>query len=148
MRRRQPSFDEQVYRMAIVWPGLVLRRRVRQVEAVWVGQFQPTPLSADYRVSVRYRPGWGPSVDVLAPKLEIREGATCLPHVNGDGSLCLHISGEWQSWMYVADYFVPWIGGWLYFYEVWYATGYWIAGGTHPDKPEHRSEQGEDEVTP
>jgi hypothetical protein len=38
-----------------------------------------------------------PDARVLAPRLEIREDATCLPHVNGDGSLCLHIQGEWQS---------------------------------------------------
>jgi len=35
--------------------------------------------------------------------------ARCLPHVNADGSLCLHVQGEWQPWMYMADNFVPWI---------------------------------------
>ena len=42
--------------------------------------------------------------------------------------------------MYVADFIPPWVSTWLYFYEVWYATGNWHGGGTHPDKPEHRSE--------
>ena len=140
MCRRHPSFDEQVYRMGVVWPGLALRRRVRQLEAVWVGEFQPSPMSANYRVSLRFRPRWCPEARVLTPKLEIREDASCLPHINADGSLCLHAQGEWQGWMYVADYFVPWISSWLYFYEVWHATGLWLGGGTHPGKPEHRSE--------
>ncbi len=139
MQRREPTFDEQVYRMGIVWPGLTLRKRVRQVEAVWVGEFRPSPKSVNYRIRVRFRPAWCPDVQILAP-LEIREGATCLPHINGDGSLCLCVQDEWQSWMYVADYFVPWISSWLYFYEVWYATGLWLGGGTHANKPEHRSE--------
>jgi hypothetical protein len=63
-----------------------------------------------------------------------------LPHINPDGSLCLHVMGDWQPWMYIADYIVPWVSTWLYFYEVWYATGNWFGGGTHPDKPEHRSD--------
>ena len=139
MRRRQPSFDEQVYRMGVLWPGLALRRRVRQIEAVWVGEFRPSPMSVNYRVSVCYRPRWYPEVRVVSPKLELREGATSLPHVNGDGSLCLHVQEEWQTWMFVADYFVPWISSWLYFYEIWFATGFWVGGGTHPAKPEHRA---------
>jgi hypothetical protein len=138
--RRQPSFDEQVYRMGLVWPELTLRRRVRQVEAVWIGELRPSPMSANYCVRVQFRPQWRPEVRVLAPQLEIREGASCLPHVNDDGSLCLHVQGEWQNWMYLADYFIPWISSWLYFYEVWYATGFWVGGGTHPGKLEHRSE--------
>jgi hypothetical protein len=40
----------------------------------------------------------------------------------------------------VADYIIPWISCWLYFYEVWLATGTWIGGGTHPEKPEHCSQ--------
>src|SRR6202140_4787428 len=143
MCRRQPSFDEQVYRMGGVWPGLALRRRVRQVEAIWFGEFRPSPMSASYRIGLRFRPGWCPEVRVLKPKLEIRQDARCLPHINADGSLCLHVQEEWRGWMYVADYFVPWISSWLYFYEVWYATGLWLGGGTHPGRPEHRSEWNE-----
>lgn len=125
--------------MGLVWPELTLRRRVRQIEAVWVGELRPSPMSSNYRVSVRFRPHWCPEVRVLSPQLDIREDASCLPHINGDGSLCLHVQSEWRYWMYLADYFVPWISSWLYFYEVWHATGLWLGGGTHPDKPEHRS---------
>ena len=138
-RQRRPTLDEQIYRMRVVWPDLQLRNRKRQVEATWKGAVQPAPMCERYVVWIRYRHGYSPEVHVLNPKLKIREGASCLPHVYDDGGLCLHDYGEWESWMFVADYFVPWISSWLYFYEVWYAVGLWLGGGTHPDKPEHRA---------
>jgi hypothetical protein len=98
------------------------------------------PLSEEYVVSLVYCPGLNPETRVLAPELKVREGFKDLPHINPDGSLCLNVLGDWQSWMYLADYVVPWISAWLYFYEVWHATGFWHGGGTHPDKPEHRCE--------
>ncbi len=143
LRQHEPSFDQQIYRMGVLWPELTLYEARRQVEAVWKGILQPSPLSEKYLVSLRYHPGWNLETRVLSPELKVREGFKDLPHVNPDGSLCLHVMGDWQSWMYVADYIVPWISAWLYFYEVWHATGCWLGGGTHPDKLEHRSEQGE-----
>ena len=140
VRQHAPSFDEQVYRMRLLWPGFSLVKSRRQVEAVWNGSLQPSPLSESYLVSLSYRPGWNPESRVLSPELKIREGFNDLPHIYGDGSLCLNVIGDWHRWMYTADYIVPWVSMWLYFYEVWYATGNWVGGGTHPDKPEHRSE--------
>lgn len=139
VRRHALSFDQQFYRMGVLWPKFCLVRAKRQTEAVWKGFLQPSPLSENYLVTLRYRPGWNPETRVLSPELKIRDGFKDLPHINADGSLCLHVIGDWQPWMYVADYVIPWLSTWLYFYEVWYATGYWLGGGTHPDKPEHRS---------
>ena len=68
------------------------------------------------------------------------QGFKDLPHINRDGSLCLSVLGDWEPWMYIADYVVPWASAWLFFYEEWHATGNWFGGGTHPDKPEHRSD--------
>jgi hypothetical protein len=42
--------------------------------------------------------------------------------------------------MFLADTVVPWTSEWLFFYEVWHATGLWLGGGTHPNRPEHQSE--------
>ncbi len=58
----------------------------------------------------------------------IAEGIS-IPHVFSDGSLCLHIPGQWQSDMTIAEYIVPWIAEWLFYYEVWLATGEWLGGG-------------------
>ena len=139
-RPREFTLDEQIFHMSVRWPEFRLVRRRRQVEAVWRGCIQPAPLSDVYTVSLCFRPGWCPEVRVLTPELKPREGADGLPHIYPDGSLCLNINGEWHSGMFVAETALPWASSWLYFYEMWHATGLWRGGGTHPDRPEHRSE--------
>lgn len=140
LRQKELSFAQQVYRMRLLWPQLALVQSKRRVEAIWKGLLEPSPLSERYLIKLRFRPGWNPETRVLSPELKVRQGYKDLPHINSDGSLCLNVLGEWQPWMFVADYIVPWISTWLFFYEVWYATGNWCGGGTHPDKPEHRSD--------
>lgn len=139
-RPRQFTLDEQIFHMGVRWPGFRLVKNRRQVEATWRGSIQPAPLSDVYTVSVRYRPGWCPEVRVLTPTLKPREGVEGLPHIYPDGSLCLNQYGEWHAGILVAETAVPWASSWLYFYEIWHATGLWRGGGTHPDRPEHRSE--------
>ena len=34
--------------------------------------------------------------------------------------------------MWIADTILPWTSLWLYFYELWHATGQWLGGGEHP----------------
>jgi hypothetical protein len=126
--------------MGSAWPGFRLVKKRRQIEALWIGTIQPTPLSIGYTVSVRLRPEWSPEMRVLEPELRPRNGVEKLPHVYPDGSLCLHLYGDWHPGMFVAETALPWASFWLYFYEVWHATGLWLGGGTHPDRPEHRSE--------
>jgi hypothetical protein len=138
LRQHRPSFDEQIFRMKFVWPGFALSRSVRQIEALWTGTLRPSPISDEYSVTVLYRPGLLPEVRAISPELKVREGFTDLPHVYPNGSLCLSVLGDWEPWMYVAEYIVPWTSEWLLFYEFWHATGFWYGGGTHPDKPEHR----------
>jgi hypothetical protein len=137
-RPRQFTLDEQIFHMSAQWPQFQLVRRRRQVVAAWRGSIQPTPLSDIYVVCLRFRPGWCPQVRVLAPELKPREGVDGLPHIYPDGSLCLNQSGEWHRGMLVAT-FIPWASSWLYFYEIWHAIGLWLGGGTHPDRPEHKS---------
>ena len=36
---------------------------------------------------------------------------------------------EWRSDMKIATSIVPWLSLWLYYYEVWLATGEWEGGG-------------------
>ena len=49
--------------------------------------------------------------------------------------LCLYLpgTGEWTSDKPIALTIVPWTSLWLYFYEVWRATGEWLGGGIEPD---------------
>lgn len=64
-------------------------------------------------------------------RLATREGES-LPHVYSDGTLCLHLSGEWNEKMYLVDSIVPWTAEWLANYEIWLATGDWNGGGEWP----------------
>jgi hypothetical protein len=98
----------------------------------WVGDVRPTRLSDTYTVEIcwdgrRSRP----TVRVLKPTLKVLPGQQ-LPHTFGDGSLCLHFDGEWSSEMLISDTIIPWASEWLYYYELWLATGEWTGGGHMP----------------
>jgi hypothetical protein len=98
----------------------------------WVGELQPTPLSRAYLVELTYLLGRSPRVNV--PDLAIPSEADSLPHIYGDGSLCLNESGEWSPHMFLADTTVPWTSEWLAHYEIWLATGTWYGGGEWPPR--------------
>jgi hypothetical protein len=124
------------------------KTRVRGGLLTAVGDIQPTPLSPAYRVKIEYRAGEPPQVHVLSPKLVPREEGGCLPHVYPGDRLCLFLpgAGEWLPSMSLAHVLVPWISEWLYFYEVWHATGDWLGGGVEPGvtSPVRRAMRGED----
>jgi len=83
---------------------------------------------------VTYEVGGWPEVNVLEPALTIRPGADKLEHVYSGNRLCLYKPGEnqWTPACAISDTTIPWTSLWLYFYEVWHATGEWLGGGKHP----------------
>jgi hypothetical protein len=103
---------------------------LRPARLMWTGTITPTPMSREYRVQVTYTKGLYPKVRVL-DELEGRAGES-LPHVYNDGTLCLHLPGEWRSAMFLADSTITWTAEWLFNYEVWKATGEWYGGGQWP----------------
>jgi hypothetical protein len=52
-------------------------------------------------------------------------------------SLCLFNpeKREWNPEQRLGDTILPWACIWLYFYEIWLATGDWKGGGDHPIPP-------------
>lgn len=128
------TIAQQVARMSIfpqfraVWKGN---------RAAWTGPLRPTGVSEEYQIEIAYTLGVSPQVSVLSPELRDRADGTSVPHVYPGYRLCLFLPGsnEWYPDMFIADTIVPWASLWLYFYEVWYATGKWLGGGVHP-KPE------------
>jgi hypothetical protein len=104
--------------------------RLSAARLVWTGAIQPTPLSRTYRVQVTYRTDRVPQVRVL-DVLEIRPGEP-LPHTYSDGTLCLHLPGEWAPDMFIVDSTLAWTAEWLFHYEIWKATGDWHGGGEWP----------------
>lgn len=96
----------------------------------WRWTLQPSDVSRTYDVVLLAREGVEASVFVETPELEPNDGGL-LPHVYDNGSLCLNRQGEWQPRMLFTDTFIPWAVQWLFFYEIWKATGLW-----HGDGPE------------
>jgi hypothetical protein len=86
-----------------------------------------------YTVRITLIEGRFPRVDVLDPALEGRPGES-IPHLFGDGSLCLHLEDEWVPTMLMVDTTVPWTSEWLLNYEVWKAIGVWYGGGEWPPR--------------
>jgi len=62
---------------------------------------------------------------VIAPELQTDDRGR-LPHVWDDGSLCLSAAGEWKPSYFYVDTVIPWASEWLFFYELWKATGIWM----------------------
>ena len=102
----------------------------------WSGEFTPSALSDTYRLKTTYTQGQAPKAYIVSPKpLPLAEGANRLPHTycynNGKQQLCLFLPkvGEWDSSMFIATTIVHWAVQWMYYYEIWVATGKWMGGG-------------------
>jgi len=74
-----------------------------------------------------------PKIWVISPELEKRSDQNRIPHTYSGNRLCLFLpgTGEWSRDKLIADTIIPWASLWLYYYEVWHATGDWLGGGVH-----------------
>jgi hypothetical protein len=111
--------------------------------ALWHVEVRPADLR--YWIAVQYMYGGDLGTCILRPSLRVtvlspvpaRRAAAPdepLPHVFTEGppaELCLYDPGvqagqsEWNETMLIADTIIPWASEWLYFYELWHATGVW-----------------------
>jgi hypothetical protein len=130
--RKILSIREQHARIQFTCP--TFQSRIEKGALVAVGDVQPTSRSVVYKVRIEYRAGDAPDITVLSPKLVPREEGGRLPHVYPGDKLCLYTpyTGEWAPDMSLPHTFVPWISEWLFYYELWHATGEWLGGGTEP----------------
>ncbi len=113
--------------MSVVHP--TFKARISRNRVTWTGDLQPSPISETYAVDIQYTLRGRPKVTVLQPVLRMRPSGEKVPHTFSDGSICLHLHQDWTPMMFVADTTVPWLALWLYYYEVWHATGEWLGGG-------------------
>lgn len=128
--------------MGMWWPTFAARIRNGILTAE--GELCPGELCATYRVRISYPGGETPRVHVVQPELRPREVDGHIPHMYDQDRLCLYLpgTGEWSPVKPVAVTIVPWTALWLYFYEVWHATGEWLGGGIEPEvKPPFRRER-------
>lgn len=119
--------------MAATWPQL-LRQRWTPAEVAWKGYIQPLEICDKYEILVSYKLNEHPDVHVLSPKLESHTNGDPIPHVYPGNRLCLYLPGvgEWHPSKLLSHTIIPWTSLWLYYYEVWQATGIWKGGGVVP----------------
>ena len=79
-----------------------------------------------------------PELVVVDPPLEKNSKGESSPHLYAGDLLCVYhpLRNEWDSSKIIADTIISWISLWLYYYEVWLATGDWKGEGDHPTKKE------------
>lgn len=93
-------------------------------QGAWIGTLQPTLKSPKYIVQMIYALHKVPRVFVLRPKLHPEA-----PHVyKENGALCLYYpnDGSWNSRKLLGKTVLLWTAEWLYYYELWLATGQWF----------------------
>lgn len=116
--------------------------RQREEELIWFGELTPKPMSKTYKVKLHYKRGAFIKVFVVGEKLKLAEGKNELPHVWSTPlqQLCLFYpkDNEWDPGMFYVHSLIPWASEWLYFYEIWAATGVWHGGGIeHENESDH-----------
>lgn len=98
---------------------------------------QPSEGSEKYKVELITRIGAkAVEVFVVEPNIRKLKKELSIPHLYPNGSLCLYYPNynEWSIEDLWADTLIPWTCLWLYFFELWLATGEWFGGGIHPGK--------------
>ena len=98
------------------------------------GSLRPTSASRRYAVTIVYEGGGRPAGYVEG--LRARKEGERIPHTYAPDQPCLFYPAgrEWRSDMMIATTIIPWLSLWLYYYEVWLATGSWEGGGI-PHEP-------------
>ena len=104
----------------------------------WAVEVTPTALSETYKVRIEYRLPKHPITTVVSPALQVPKHEFHDVHRYSDGSLCLYWPNgqEFDAGMLLAYTVVPWAIEWLFFYELWLATGQWLGGGIRLKKGE------------
>lgn len=130
---RPVSLAEQVYVMKRHFPNFHLRWKKNIV--TWIGIIQPAQLSNDYTIKITHQLHQAPDVYVLKPQLTNGREDQSIPHTYPGNRLCLYHpkKREWSQQMHIAETIVPWTSLWLFYYEIWRATGDWLGDGEHPD---------------
>lgn len=134
-RGAKPTFALQAFALRQLVPTGTARLGGGRL--TWIGQVRPAPECADYVLRIDVRQRLVPTVRVLSPALKPNNDGL-LPHVYGDGTLCVNEADEWHSTMLLAQTLLPWACEWLIFYELWLATNIWYGDG--PDRLEPASQ--------
>lgn len=134
------------------YKGTTCKIDKKRKELFWSGKIRPTAFSKEYSAYVLYKVGTIPTVWIIGDELE-KIDSPDFPHnyhVNAEKKavhICLYRHLEFNSCLTLANTIIPWTVEWLYYYELWLATGEWLGGGEHPDPGKNKSDdENEDAV--
>lgn len=105
---------------------------------LWMGNIQPTPISRIYTVVLKFRMWETPQIWIMGDALKNLDSPD-FPHkydIDIDKKIvrvCLYRYREFNTYKLLSNTIIPWTIEWLYFYEIWLATGEWCGGGEHPN---------------
>lgn len=111
----------------------------------WTGTIKPTVFSKEYKVFMIYELWKTPKVWVVGDELE-RLDDKKFPHkydIDQEAKMvriCLYRYSEFNVYKLLANTIILWTVEWLYFYELWLATGEWLGGGEHPNMGEEKND--------
>lgn len=134
-KERPRTIDQQIVNMRWNFPSFECRR-FQNNKAEWIGMLQPMTLFNIYRVKIECQVSSRPNVFVISPALVLESHGNKLTHIYSPNQPCIYSprSDEWTGTKFIADTIVPWAVLWLFYYEIWLATGEWCGGGVHPEK--------------
>ena len=121
IRRHDLTVSDQIRDMQHRYPNFQLVRSDAGMS--WTGQLIPTPLSVTYTIETTYRRHHSPQVWVRHPQLQVTKEDFKIVHIYREGCLCLYANEEWRPSMTLSSTIVPWAAEWLFYYEMWLATG-------------------------
>lgn len=125
------SVGEQAAAIRQAWPGF--RCTISAGRLSCEGHLRPTNFSRQYRVRVRYAVGSPPEVSVVQPIVTPPPGLGAVPHTYPGTVLrpCVYFPDgkQWTARARLAVTVIPWLVEWLFYFELWLATGEWLGGG-------------------
>lgn len=139
--KRVLGVHEQAARMVMVCPDF----KYQVKRGVLVGRAQMVPHTGcnSYLFELTYKAGDFPKLTILDPQLRRRVDDEKIPHTYGDNEPCLFRPwSDWSAKDAIAFTVVPWLAMWLFYYEMWHATGLWLGGGEHPAVDDEQNEEG------
>ena len=140
LNERVLGVREQAARMVMICPDFTYRI----VRGVLKGRAHMVPSVGcrTYFFELTYKAGDFPKFTILDPQLRRRVDDEKIPHTYSDDEPCLF--RPWSDWSgkdAIAFTVIPWLAMWLFYYEIWHATGLWLGGGEHPVADEEQEEE-------
>lgn len=132
-RSNRNSSFKQIAAMRARFPQFRVKHR-DDFDIEFIGDLEVKKGFPIYSVSILYRGDYSPIVKILNPKL-VDEA----PHFyKNTQSICLFkpANYHWSHSKLIAFVIVPWVAGWIYFYEIWLRKKKWYGPEANHDPKE------------